>query len=89
MVTARFVLMKGMHMYKIETQLSGTWYCLHFDVDDGGTSHAKTYNTLEDTTRALEKYIDDLFLVNQASSRFGVDVMPKQVPYNSFRIVKV
>jgi hypothetical protein len=77
MVTAKLDLMKGMHMYKIQTRLRDKWHCLEFDVTDKGDFKPRRYATLNDASLALERYIDGLFFANK-----------EQVDFGNFRIVK-
>jgi hypothetical protein len=77
MVIAKSDLMKGMHMYKIQTRLRDKWYCLEFDVTDSGFFKPRRYVTLKDASNALERYLDGLFFANR-----------EQVDLGNFRIVK-
>jgi hypothetical protein len=77
MVTVELNLMKGMHMYKIQTRLRDKWYCLEFDVSDSGNYKPRRYATLPDASNALERYLDGLFFANR-----------EQVDLGNFRIVK-
>jgi hypothetical protein len=77
MVTAKSDLMKGMHMYKIQTRLRDKWHCLEFDVTNSGDFKPRRYATLNDASLALERYLDGLFFANR-----------EQVEFGNFRIVK-
>jgi hypothetical protein len=77
MVIARSVLMKGMHMYKIQTRLRDKWHCLEFDVTDSGDFKPRRYHSLPDASLALERFLDGLFFANR-----------EQVSFGNFRIVK-
>jgi hypothetical protein len=69
--------MKDTHMYKIQTRLRDKWHCLEFDVTDSGEFKPRRYATLNDASKALERYLDGLFFANR-----------EQVDVGNFRFVK-